>query len=301
MEKNAIVQPRPSRFGRALLYFLLGLLGLVVLSQYLGGQWDGLEEPGKGKIGLVEVVGFIADSREVVRQIRRYREDDSIKGIILRIDSPGGSVAPSQEIYSEVLRTREKKKVYASMGSVAASGGYYIAAAADRVFANPGTLTGSIGVIMAFTNVEGLLKKIGLKPEVIKAGQFKDTGNPGRALTPKERKYLQNVVRDVHQQFIEAVAEGRRMDPRDAKKLADGRIFTGRQALKMKMVDDLGGLEDAIAQLGEVLGISGRPKVVQEVEKESLLQWLLRNQLPDSLDSSMLTPEFPQLQYLWSP
>ncbi|NIQ03268.1 MAG: signal peptide peptidase SppA, partial [Nitrospinaceae bacterium] len=257
---------KPKRtFGRTLFYFLLAVIGLMVVSslagRFLGGEWDDTRE----KIAMVEINGMITDSRDIVRQISSYRRDDEIKAIILRIDSPGGAVAPSQEIYDEVLRVREsKKKIFASMGSLAASGGYYIAVAADRVFANPGTLTGSIGVIMAFSNAEELMHKIGLKPEVVKSGAFKDTGSPARKMRPEERKYLQKVVADVHEQFVAAVAKGRNMSTPQARKLADGRIFTGRQALKLDMVDELGGLEDAIKKLSETVGIKGRPKVIWE-------------------------------------
>ena len=219
----------------------MGLVTLIVLSsvfgRYLSDGFDG----GNGTIALVEVSGAIMDSKDIVRQISKYRRDDDIKAIILRIDSPGGAVGPSQEIYDEVLRVRaDNKKIYASMGSVAASGGYYIAVAADRVFANPGTLTGSIGVIMAFSSAEKLMEKIGLEPQVVKSGKYKDVGSPARKITAEERIYMQRVVDDVHRQFIDAVAKGRNMSTQEARKLADGRIFTGRQAFELKMVDEMG-------------------------------------------------------------
>ena len=252
-----VEKPKKS-FGRTLLYFTLGLVALVVLSsvfsRYLS---DGGLDDGKEKIALVEISGQIFDSREIVRQLSKYRRDDDIKAILLRIDSPGGAVAPSQEIYDEVLRVRaDNKKIYASMGSLAASGGYYIAVAADRIFANPGTLTGSIGVIMAFGNAEKLMEKIGLEPQVVKSGKYKDVGSPARKMTGEERVYLQRVVDDVHQQFIDAVAQGRNITPKEVRKLADGRIFTGRQALELKMVDEMGGLEDVIVKLGESVGFA---------------------------------------------
>ena len=296
--------PQPKKtFGRTLLYFLLGLAALAVLSSVLGRYLaDGGLDGGTETIAMVEVTGTIMDSKEIVRQLSNYRRDDDIKAIILRIDSPGGAVAPSQEIYDEVLRVRaDHKKIYASMGSLAASGGYYIAAATDRIFANPGTLTGSIGVIMAFPNAEQLMKKIGLEPQVVKSGKFKDVGSPARKMKPHERKYLQNVVDDVHQQFIEAVAKGRNMSTREARKLADGRVFTGRQALKLKLVDELGGLEDVIAQLGKDVGIQGRPKVIWEEPPKGFLDWLLDATLPRNFNTSMVPSQFPSLQYLWLP
>ncbi len=301
MEGQSIVEPKKSGFGRAFLFFLLGLAVLYAFASSMGGNFPGGDDSAKETIAVVEVAGFIGDSRDVVRQIRNFREDDSIRGIIIRIDSPGGAVAPSQEIYQEVMRTRDSKPIFASMGSVAASGGYYIAAGAERVFANPGSLTGSIGVIMAFTNVKGLMEKVGVKPEVIKAGKYKDVGSPARGMTKEERKYLQRVVKDVHQQFVDAIVEGRGMDPRQAERIADGRIFTGRQALDKKMVDELGGLEDVIATMGKQLGIKGRPRVVQEKESETLIEWLLRNQIPDSIKNSAMASDFPKLQFLWLP
>ncbi len=293
---------RNKSFLRGFLYFLLGVALLYGASELLGKYYsDGLDGP-KEKIAMVEVNGAILDSYDIVRQIRTYRRDDEIKGIIIRIDSPGGAVAPAQEIYDEVLKVRaDKKKIYTSMGSLAASGGYYIASASDRIFANPGTLTGSIGVIMAFSNAEKLMNKIGLRPEVIKSGKFKDTGSPLRSMTKKERQYLQSVVNDVHQQFVEAVAKGRNMDIKEASKFADGRIFTGRKAHEMKLVDELGGLEFTISKLGEALGIEGRPKVVYEEPEESLWDWLLSSKVSENLQSNLTGSRFPTLQYLWSP
>lgn len=300
MDGEPIVKPVKSGFRKAVLYFLLGVAVLIGIANIIGG--NALTGAGRSgdKIAIVEIAGFIGDSRDIVRQIRSFREDDSVQGIILRIDTPGGAVAPSQEIYDEVLRSRSKKPIYASMGSVAASGGYYIAAGAEKIFANPGSLTGSIGVIMAFTNFEGLMKKVGVRPEVIKAGKFKDTGSPGRSMSKKERKYLQAVVKDVHEQFIEAVSKGRKMTESQAKQLADGRIFTGRQALDLNMVDEIGGLEDVISSMGKRLGIDGRPNVIQEVERETVMDWLMKNQISDSFKTAAMTPDFPRLQFLWT-
>jgi protease-4 len=187
------------------------------------------------------------------------------------------------------------------MGSLAASGGYYIAVAADRIFANPGTLTGSIGVIMAFGNAEKLMEKIGLEPQVVKSGKYKDVGSPVRKMTSEERLYMQRVLDDVHEQFINAVAQGRNMTPKEARKLADGRVFTGRQALKLKMVDEMGGLEDVIAKLGEAAGIEGRPKVVWEEPPKRFLEWLMEGSLPKEFNANWMPSQFPALQYLWLP
>ncbi len=295
-------KPKKS-FGRTLLYFTWGLVALVVLSSVFGRYLsDGGLDDGQEKIALVEISGQIFDSRDIVRQLSKYRRDDDIKAILLRINSPGGAVAPSQEIYDEVLRVRaDNKKIYASMGSLAASGGYYIAVAADRVFANPGTLTGSIGVIMAFGNAEKLMEKIGLEPQVVKSGKYKDVGSPARKMTAEERVYLQRVVDDVHQQFIDAVAQGRNMTPEEARELADGRIFTGRQALELKMVDEMGGLEDVIVKLGEAAGIEGRPKVVWEEPPKGFIEWLMQGSLSKEFKANWMPSQFPSLQFLWLP
>ena len=295
---------KPKRsFGRTAFYFLLGLVGLVVLASVFGRYLsEGGLDDGREKIAMVEISGQIFDSKDIVRQLSKYRRDDEIKAIILRVDSPGGAVAPSQEIYDEVLRVRaDNKKIYVSMASLAASGGYYIAAAADRIYANPGTLTGSIGVIMAFGNAEKLMKKIGLEPMVVKSGKFKDVGSPARQMTPEERKYLQTVVDDVHQQFIEAVVKGRNMTPKEARNLADGRVFTGRQALQLKMVDAMGGLEDVIVQLGKDTGIEGRPKVVWEEPPRGFMEWLMEGSIPKEFKASVMPSRFPSLQYMWAP
>ncbi len=228
------------------------------------------------RIALVRVEGVILDSQTTIGELKRFSENPSVKAIVIRIDSPGGGVVPSQEIYDAVKRIRSKnnKAVIASMGSVAASGGYYIAAATDRIVANPGTLTGSIGVIMETANVEGLLQKIGVEGVVIKSGKYKDVGSPLRKMSADERGLLQAVMDDVHKQFIEAVAEGRSLELRAAQALADGRIFTGRQAKEAKLVDELGDLEDAIQLAAEVVGIEGEPKVVEPRRRFSLREIL---------------------------
>ncbi|MCC2644188.1 MAG: putative Peptidase signal peptide peptidase SppA, partial [Nitrospira sp.] len=220
--------------------------------------------------------GVILDAQSTVTELKRFGENPSIKAIVLRIDSPGGGVVPSQEIYDAVQRVRNKhnKAVIASMGTVAASGGYYIAAATDRIIANPGTLTGSIGVIMETANVEGLLKKIGVEGIVVKSGKFKDVGSPLRKMTEDEHKLLQSVMDDVHQQFIDAVAEGRALEPAAVQALADGRIFTGRQAKEAKLVDELGNLDDAIQLAADLAGIEGEPKVIEPRRRFSIREFL---------------------------
>src|SRR3990170_3595593 len=226
------------------------------------------------------------------------RDKLALVGIVLRIDSPGGAVGPSQEIYREVLKTTEGKKVVASMGGLAASGGYYIASAANRIFANPGTITGSIGVIMAFSNFEELMKKLGLKTTVIKSGKFKDVGSPVRELTEEERKILQNVSDDIHGQFIEAVAKGRNLKIESVKELADGRIFSGRQAKESGLIDELGTLEDAISYATKLAGIKDKAKIVQERKEKNLFLRLFKEDF-SSLIPSPLNTKFLGAQYIW--
>jgi len=227
------------------------------------------------RVAMVKIEGLLISSEHVVEELNDYADDPSVKAIVIRIDSPGGGVVVSQEIYNAVKNAKkEGKKIIVSMGSVAASGGYYVAAAADKIVANPGTLTGSIGVKMEFANVEKLLEKIGVKGMVVKAGEFKDIGSPYRDMTPQERKLLQDVIDDVHSQFIKAVAEGRNLPEADVRAIADGRIFTGQQALALKLVDTLGDLGDSIRLAGILAGIKGKPKVVEKRKKIPFLEYL---------------------------
>src|SRR4029453_8633569 len=180
------------------------------------------------RVAVVELEGMIAEVDDLVREVKSHRENPQVKAVVIRINSPGGVVAPTQELHQALMRVREAgKPVVASLGSVAASGGYYTAVAADRIFANPGTLTGSIGVIMQMANVENLFKKVGVEYIVVKAGQYKDLGNFSRPMTPEERRVLQTLLDDVHAQFIDAVAKGRKLDRAEVVKFADGRVFSG--------------------------------------------------------------------------
>jgi protease IV len=218
-------------------------------------------------VGIIDVTGVIADSRNVINQIKQLRENKSVKAVVLRIDSPGGTVGPAQEIYREVRKTIGTKKIVVSMGTVAASGGYYIAAAADGIMANPGTITGSIGVIIEYTNFKQLLDKIGVASVVIKSGDFKDVGSPVREMTEKEETFLQNFVDQTRQQFVRAVADGRKMPIEQVESLADGRIFTGEEAKENGLVDRLGNLEDAIEWAGRMAGIEGKINTIYLHEK----------------------------------
>ena len=285
---------KKSPLPKRLLFLVLILLSLVGISS-ITSEW--VQQGTKNRIGIVDITGLITDSQYITNQVKKFRQDKRIRGIILRIDSPGGAVGPSQEIYDEVIKTRESgKTIYASMGALAASGGYYIASAAEKIFANPGTLTGSIGVIMAFSNAKGLMEKIGLQPEIVKAGEYKDIGSPARAMTQKERNLLQSVVTDVHQQFIEAVASGRDISVAEVTKIADGRILTGRQAYSLNLVDQMGGLQVSIDQLAHKVGIIGSPKIIKETPRVGFLDWVLKSTVNQSLINRS---SIPSLQYTW--
>jgi len=247
----------------------------------------------------VEIEGAIADARDTIENIRLFREDEDIKAIVVRIDSPGGAVGPSQEIYREIRKTVGTKKVVASMGAIAASGGYYVACAADGIVANPGTITGSIGVIMGYTNFRQLLDKIGMVPVVIKSGPYKDTGSPTREMRDDERELLQAITSGIHQQFVDAIAEGRKMDRAQVAAAADGRIFTGEDAKARGLVDRLGNFEDALQWAGELGGIEGDVVAVYARDKKlTLLRYLMSTSL-SSLISKIVYPGIDaQYRYL---
>ncbi len=225
------------------------------------------------RIAIIEVKGVILESKKVLRNLKDAEEDKSIKAVVVRLNSPGGSVAPSQEIYEAVKRF--KKPLVVSMGSVAASGAYYIAAGSKHVFANAGTLTGSIGVIMEFMNLRKLYEWAKVERYSVKTGKFKDSGADWRDLSPEEKDYFQALVMDTLAQFKGAVAEGRKLSVEEVNAVADGRVFTGTQALKLKLVDELGTLEDAIRYISKEAGLKGKPHVVYPVKKMSGLQELL--------------------------
>ena len=250
-------------------------MGILVL--FVGTIWvlmavvseDGLPTGG-ARVAVVEIEGIIVDGTAAVRELREHTDNPAIKAVVLRVNSPGGVVAPTQEIFAAIQRARKAgKPVVAALGAVAASGGYYVAAAADRIYANPGTLTGSIGVVMQMANLEGLLKKVGVEYVVVKAGAYKDVGNFARTMSPEERKMLQALLDDVYSQFVDAVAEGRGLERTEVLAFAEGRIYSGQQALTLKMVDELGGFEDAVEAAGKLANISGRPKLVYPRRKFS--------------------------------
>jgi protease IV len=248
------------------------------------------------RVAVVELEGLIAETDDLVRELRHHRDNPSVRAVVIRINSPGGVVGPTQEVHDALLRVRQAgKPVVASLGSVAASGGYYIAVAADQIYANPGSLTGSIGVIMQLANVDALMKKVGVDYVVVKAGQFKDLGNFSRPMTPEERRVIQALLDDVHGQFIEAVAKGRKLDRSAVVKFADGRVFSGTQALGLKMVDALGGLEEAIDAAAKLAKLPTPPPVERARRRFSLID-LIRNELGLTVPGVLLPTRLPMFK-----
>jgi len=248
---------------------LLPLLLLAILLAVVA-----MAVPEHKQVAVVNVFGAIAaasgeggllgggqSAESIIEQLRRATEDEQVAAIVLRINSPGGSAAASQEIYEQVVRSARSKPVYASLADVAASGGYYIAAGADQIYANPASITGSIGVIFMQADLSGLLGRLGVKTAVIKSGKFKDMGSFARSLSPEERALVQGLINDTYEQFLEAVAKGRKLPVARVRQLADGRIYSGRQALKVKLVDKIGGLQDTVEAVAREAGIKGEPEV----------------------------------------
>ena len=272
--------------------FFLGLSGIVLA--LLG---KGIFFSSQERVGVVQIKGLLTDSRTTIKQLDHYRDDDTIKAIVLRINSPGGAVGPAQEILREVEKIRTKKKIVASLGTVAASGGYYIASGANLIMANRGTITGSIGVIMQFTNVEGLTKKVGLDFFNLKAGRYKDVGSPFRTMSPEDKAYLQGFLDNIYQQFVSDVAHNRKIPVAKLKTLAEGRIYTGEEAKQAGLVDEFGNLSDAIERAGRLGGIKGKVKAVYaEKEGFSLLRLLLGQETEESL--SNLSLPYPEPAFL---
>jgi protease-4 len=252
--------------------FLGGVVALVAVSVWRSDGALG----GGDRIGVVEVEGFIADPTHVTAALRDLRQEEDIKAVVLRVNSPGGVIAPSQEIHDEVGRTAAVKPVVVAMGAVAASGGYYVSAPATRIVANPGTVTGSIGVILQFKEVHLLFDKLGLRSRTVKSGTMKDAGSPFREMTDADRATFQTLIDDLFDQFVTAVAEGRKLDPRQVRQLADGRVYSGRQALDLGLVDRLGNFWDAVALAQELAGLTGEPRLDYRRKRSSgLLRWVL--------------------------
>ncbi|MFH1243786.1 MAG: signal peptide peptidase SppA [Pseudomonadota bacterium] len=280
-----------------LLVVALILGGSMILFLKLFGASSGLTF--NEKIGVIPIDGTITSAQDITSQLVKFKKDEGIRAIILRINSPGGAVAPAQEIYREVEKTVPVKRVIASMGTVAASGGYYAAAAADRIVASPGTITGSIGVILQFIQLEGLLEKIGVQFEILKSGEFKDIGSPDRKLTERDREVLNALIQDIQEQFVKGVAKGRNLAVEKVRKIADGRVFTGAQAKELGLVDVLGNFQDAVELAKESAGIKGDVTLVySKKSKLELLDLLLESASRSVL--KLLQGTKTTIEYRWS-
>ena len=275
--------PRRDRLALAVVLFVFGGL-FVVFFAFLVLAYSAVrgESPrlasGGPRIGVVEIKGEIGtggrirgqvDAEEMLKVVKRFADDAEMKAVVVRIDSPGGAVGPSQEIFDEVRKLAEKKTVVCSMGNLAASGGFYIAMACPHILAEPGTLTGSIGVITQFPNVKGLAERFSVRFETIKSGKLKDSGNPFRDMTPEDRAYWQQLVDQVYAQFLQAVVEARNLPEADVRKIADGRVLTGQQAQELGLIDDLGNFNDAVDAAKEAAGLTGEPRLVYPPEERS--------------------------------
>jgi len=284
--------------GVLFLSILVFFVAVFFYAYLTGGEVGVLSLVGGDRVGLLEIAGTINDSEEAIRHLKKFGEAQGIKAVVVRIDSPGGGVAPTQEITEEIEKLKKKKPVVASLGGMATSGGYYIASACDQVVANAGTLTGSIGVIMELGNVEELLRKIGLKGYAIKSGPHKDIGSPLRPLSAEEKAILQELVDNVHNQFVAAVAKGRRLPEEKVKTIADGRVYSGEQAKALGLVDTLGNIEDAIELAAKRGGIEGTPQVIQARGRDK--SWL-EELLFSFFRGRWSTGESLGLKYEWAP
>lgn len=285
--------------GGAFFLFMLAVFTITVLTLDDGRENAGLFGD---KIAVVELKGVILDPEQVVKDLKKFGEDDSVKAVILHINTPGGGAAASQEIYEAVKRVRDekKKRVVASIETVGASGGYYVAMGANKIYANPAAIVGSIGVIAQWVNYGELLRWAKLKDVTMKAGELKDTGSPTREMTPEERKYLQGLIDDMHAQFIAAVAEGRKMKVEEITPLASGRVWTGLQAKPLKLVDEVGDFQKAVEDTAKDVGIKGEPQLVRAQRERRTLLDLMFEDLSDVIPSrAKLLEQNPGFYYLW--
>jgi len=287
--------------GGAFFLFVLAVFTLVFLALHAGGKQAGF--PGFGdKIGVVDLEGVIIDPSDTCDQLRKLADDDSIKAIIIHINSPGGGVAASEEIYRQVKRVRDEKKklIVASIQTVGASGAYYVSSATNKIYADSGSVVGSIGVIAEWVNYGDLMRWAKLKPEVLKVGQFKDTGDPTRELTPAERQYLQGLIDNMYGQFVQAVADGRHKKIDDIKPIADGRVWTGEQALGMHLIDQIGDFRAVVLETAKAGHISGEPTLVHaEKQRKSLLDLLFGDVTPWLPTKEKLFDQQMGFYYLW--
>ena len=288
--------------GGAFFLFVLAVFSLVYVTMHSGDDGKASLTGFGDKIAVVDLEGVILSPKIVVQQLKKYADDDSVKAIVIHVNSPGGGVAASEEIYREVKRIRDekKKRIVAAIESVGASGAYYVSAATDKIYADQGSIVGSIGVISQSINYGELLKWAKLKDMTMKAGEFKDTGNPTRDMTPAEQEYLQALIDNMHSQFIGAVAEGRKMKVEDVRAIANGKVWTGQQAFDMKMVDQITDFEGAVKDTAKAVGISGEPRLVRPDRDRKTLGDLLFGDVSDWLPTKeKLLESHVGFYYLW--
>lgn len=287
--------------GGAFFLFVLAVFTLVYLTLHAGGEQTSLTGFGD-KIGVVDLEGVILDPKTVVQQLKKFGDDDSIKAIILHVNSPGGGVAASEEIYREVkhLRDDKKKRIVASIETVGASGAYYVSSATNKIYADNGSIVGSIGVIAEWVNYGDLMRWAKLKPQVLKVGEFKDTGDPTREMTPAERAYMQSLIDNMYGQFVEAVANGRHAKKEDIKAIADGRVWTGQEALGLHLIDQVADFQAAVDDTAKAVGIRGEPTLVHPERKRETLFDLLFGDLGQWLPTrEKLLENQLGFYYLW--
>jgi protease IV len=287
--------------GGAFFLFVLAVFTLVFIALHASGREAGIHAFGE-KIGVVDLDGVIVDPSEVVEDIRRFADDDSIKAIIIHVNSPGGGVAASEEIYREVKRVRDEKhkRIVSSIETVGASGAYYVSSATNKIYADSGSVVGSIGVIAEWVNYGDLMRWAKLKPEVLKVGQFKDTGDPTRELTAAERQYMQGLIDNMYGQFVQAVADGRHAKASDIKSIADGRVWTGEQAMGLHLIDQIGDFRTAVFDTAKSVNISGEPVLVHpERDRKSLLDLLFGDVTPYLPTKEKLLDQQVGFYYLW--
>jgi len=287
--------------GGAFFLFVLAVFTLVYLTLHAGGEQTSITSFGD-KIGVVDIEGVILDPKTVVGQLKKFADDDSIKAIILHVNSPGGGVAASEEVYREVKRIRDdkKKRIVSAIESVGASGAYYISSGTNKIFADNGSIVGSIGVILQWTNYGDLLRWAKLKQETLTVGEFKDTGDPTRDMTPAERAYMQSLIDNMYGQFVDVVAEGRHRKPEDIKALADGRVWTGQEALSIHLIDQIGDFQAAVEDTAKAVNIKGEPTLVRpEKNRQTLFDLLFGDLSPWLPTREKLLENQLGFYYLW--
>ncbi len=257
----------------SIIFTIVILIGLILAISKI--QKKEVKITSENSIGVIKLNTIIRDSSDIIKNLKDFVENKKIRAVVIKINSPGGAVVPSQEIYREIIKLKKKKKIYAYIQSLGASGAYYIASATDKIFANSGSIIGSIGVIIEFTNIKELLNKIGIKGITIKSGKFKDVGNPTREMTDEEKEYLKSLIMNVYNQFLKDVSKARKIPIEKLKSIADGRVFTGEEGVRLGLVDKIGNFDDVIDYIKKELKIKGKPEIVYPEERKPLYKQIV--------------------------